>query len=241
VSSRAESSAFFLKSPNRLLGSCPNLRKPLVRHPSSAASLPHTPRAKEKKERKRPVKKFSLALLALATALAISPAALADSYNFSFNTPSYSFYGYGTFTTDSAGTTITSITGTLDSDPGANIDAMTLLDPGAFASNDNTFNDAAPYVDQSGLSFSVDKSGTVVDYNIFWYGTASGYGVTGACGLEGDCITDQANGIPSEPVSFNVTNVTPEPSSLLFLGTGLFGLAVILFRKQKASGHSSIS
>jgi hypothetical protein len=187
------------------------------------------------------VKKFSLALLALATALAISPTALAQQtgdFSFATATAVGGFSGSGTFATDSAGV-ITGLTGTLyagATDEGA----MTLLAPGGFASNDNLFTDAAPWLSENGLSFSVDENGTVMDYNLYYYATTQSYEATG-CAQGNDCITDQAYGVPSEPVNFTATNVTPEPSSLLFLGTGLFGLAVILFRKQKASGHSSIS
>ena len=38
------------------------------------------------------------------------------------------------------------------------------------------------------------------------------------------------------PQTFIAETPTPEPSSLLLLGTGLFGLAVIVFRKNKTSG-----
>jgi hypothetical protein len=43
------------------------------------------------------------------------------------------------------------------------------------------------------------------------------------------------------PQTFIAETPIPEPTSLLLLGTGLFGLAVILFRKEKASGLTSNS
>lgn len=177
------------------------------------------------------MRKYSIVLLALATALAIAPAALAQqSGDFSFATAQAlgGFSGSGTFTTDSTGV-ITDLTGTfLD---GSQSYQMALIAAGGFASNDNSFTDSAPYVDQNGLSFSAGGE----NYNIFYYGVSDGYGVTGSCGLEGDCITNDPTGNPSEPVSFTASNVTPEPGSLLLLGTGLLGLAFVLFRKNKPS------
>jgi hypothetical protein len=42
-------------------------------------------------------------------------------------------------------------------------------------------------------------------------------------------------------ISYDTPTLTPEPSSLILLGTGLFGLAFVAFRKSKSSGLVSHS
>ncbi len=186
------------------------------------------------------MKKVSLPLLALATALAISPAARADTVDFSFTTaagiPSYS--GSGTFDVNTTTGVITNFTGTFYS--GATDEgAMTLLTPGAFASNDNVFQEATGLLSENGLSFSVVEGDLgVVNYNIYYFATSENYVATGCSVGDQTCITANAYGVPSYPLIF-VT--APEPYPFLLFGTGLLGLAIILFRKEKASGLTSNS
>jgi hypothetical protein len=131
------------------------------------------------------------------------------------------------FTSDPAGLTST---GTLDVNAGlivglagnfassVNTGAMTLLDPNAFASNDNVFNNTAPWVTQNGFSFAVNGS----DYNIYYATTTTNYGFT-ICQVGETCITGDPSGnpgniygVPSTPINFSAS--VPEPTALLLLG-----------------------
>jgi hypothetical protein len=194
------------------------------------------------------MKKFSIALLAMAAALAITPAALADSVCFTISGSGISGSGTITFTPAGGGVyDITGITGIFSTtNDGGFSGAITGLGASSYDVNnpstnalsvwDNLFypggdspNINGAYgdlpggnlLDGYGLLFDVTGGYTV---NLFGNGLSQPYELSDG---NGSYVDNNA------AVNFAVS---PEPGSLFLLGTGLLGLAVILFRKAKPSG-----
>ena len=200
------------------------------------------------------MKKFSIALLALAAALAITPAAMASSFDYTFT------YGTAVATGTLTGNLIApgeyAITsGTIDL-TGSAIDGTGILVPipgsGVFETGGGTnlfgfsgtgFADSVllpgqdPQINASWgvFLFALDGFNTVTGAGpgnglAIWSNGPGNYG-----GFGGNWTFNDLGG----GATFDATLapvVTPEPSSLLLLGTGLLGLAIVAFRKAKSSG-----
>ena len=167
-------------------------------------------------------------LLTAAAILAISVTAHADTFSFSLSGPSDN--GSGIITAAPTGTPgeflITAITGTFD---GSAIAA--LLPVGTFPSslppeNDNLFfyPDTAGAFDESGVSF---VTASALDVNIFYgYFTSLSGLTTGP-----DYFVVEGTDTVNDVTSFTATDPTPEPSSILLVGSGLLGLTAAIRRR----------
>lgn len=180
------------------------------------------------------MKKFALASLAMAIVLAISPAAQADSISGSiavgsptsssdtWDATSITFIGLGQ---------VHQATGTLSSLLGdsAVLTSFT-FSPASGADGVVLFNIA------SGLA-TLTMSSIDVQLNNSTFLNLVGTGILTEAGYTDTPATFSLTSTSTGTTSFTVdaTTTTPEPSSLLLLGTGLFGLAFIVFRKGSAS------
>jgi len=185
------------------------------------------------------MKKYSIALLAAAAALAVTPMALAETFYYNFYVDG--IQGGGTLQGTEIGSSgvydITSgtininygsgyVTGTLDPNPNA---PGTSVTPYGGTFNDLLYfpagdpNQNSLYLDVQGLAFTVYGQDA---YTGLWGGDNNGYGTNYSTSAGWDAYGGGTFGV----------SLTPEPSSLLLLGTGLLVLAFVAFRKAKPSG-----
>lgn len=147
----------------------------------------------------------------------LSCAAHADTFNFSATALGATTTGVLTATNNSDGSfTVTAITG-------MNISGLVAAGNPFFGNDNFIIPGNARQLDVNGLAFKETISGQL--YSLDIYSTQLGYQVL---------ALDSGNNITFDTASFSVRSavaVTPEPSSLLLLGTGLIGAVTAMRRR----------
>lgn len=168
-------------------------------------------------------RRFIVLVPAIAVYLIFAGGLRADTFQFSFTNAlgGGSPLASGTFTAipQSNGTfLITSISGTdaFGSFSGA---PMSLLASGTFGSNDNLLFSSAPFLDSLGFSFSAGGKSFNIEFNTPANDPIDPIGYI------------QEGGSFVIPLSFLVSR-TPEPSTLILIGSGIFALAAASRRKR---------
>jgi len=177
------------------------------------------------------MKKYALALSLLSATLGIgSVNAMADTFTFSFSGPSDS--GSGTITANATSTpgeyNIVGITGVTDG-----LSIAGLLPVNSYPSDYAPLNDNLLFYPNTGSGY-VDESGTAYDlsngeYIDLFFGGFENLGTMNYI-VEGVGQTvDELSGL-----SVKDTTVTPEPGTLLLLGTGMLGAMAMVRRRLAA-------
>jgi len=156
-----------------------------------------------------------LATLTLLAGLVFTAAAHADTFDFTISAAADGLSGTtsGTLSATNLGLGVFSINGITGHD------VTGLLAPGDFHFNDNLLY-APGFLDPLGFAFMDVNSQGTFDVDIFEAFGAAFAAIHGSDGIN-----------TVIPISLSLTAVTPEPSSVLLLATGLFGV-LILARKR---------